>query len=161
MATATIVGGEHVTLNLSGAELKAAQDALAKLSEGYSDGNVLHNLSNSPVPGELNIYEIASPGGTVTLPSGAQGLVLLGNKSTVMRGTSADTVNPDPILLVGNRGNDTVFLTGAGSVISGSGLDSVVATAKGSGSAAVWTGSGNDTIAITGLGSVNAGTGDD
>jgi Ca2+-binding RTX toxin-like protein len=113
--TATIVGGDTVQLYLNPAEYQAAQDALFQLGDGFSDGQVLTSLKSHPIRGDLNIYNVPG-GGIVSLPKGAQGIVLTGDDPTFLLGRSAEEV------LIGNQGNDTISGNGgSGTIIAGDG----------------------------------------
>jgi Ca2+-binding RTX toxin-like protein len=129
MAGATIVGGANVTLSLDPAEYAAAQQALAAIGKGYAQGFVLHDMSDAPVPGALNIYNVTDGDGgsqhaghhhddddTYHLKTGAQGIVLTGHDAATIIGRSTQEV------LIGNQGNDTIDAAGGtGTVIAGDG----------------------------------------
>jgi serralysin len=113
--TATIVGGDTVQLYLNPAEYQLAQDALTKLGQGFSDGDVLTNLGSPPIKGDLNIYQVPG-GGFVQLPKGAQGIVLTGSNPTILVGQNTKEV------LIGNQGDDIIAgAGGSGTIIAGDG----------------------------------------
>ena len=123
--TATIVGGEKVTLSLDPAEYAAAQQALSAIGKGYTHGFVLDNINDAPQPGALNIYNVPDPTGPgghghgnaiYHLDAGAQGIVLTGNEAATVLGRATQEV------LIGNQGNDTINAAGGtGTVIAGDG----------------------------------------
>ena len=116
--SATIVGGQHVTLTLNPNEYHKAKDALAAIGAGYRSGEVLHSTADSPVPGALNVYDIVGDEGqTYSLNPGAQGLVVDGTADVGITGHSSG-----PELLVGDQGNDTINAAGGnGTIIAGDG----------------------------------------
>ena len=117
--TATIVGGDTVQLYLNPAEYQLAQDALTKLGQGFSDGDVLTNLGSPPIKGDLNIYQVPG-GGLVQLPKGAQGIVLTGSDPTTLVGQNTLEV------LIGNQGDDTIAgAGGSGTIIAGDGNNTI------------------------------------
>src|SRR5579871_548315 len=84
--TATIIGGGTVQFNLDATQTALAEAALsAAFNAGnYSTGNVITSLTNPPVSGDYNTYNIfdmVGDGGTDTLAAGAQAFVLLGNNN--------------------------------------------------------------------------------
>jgi Ca2+-binding RTX toxin-like protein len=127
--TATIVGGAKVTLSLDPAEYAAAQQALSTMGKGYTQGFVLDDMGDAPVPGALNIYNVTDGDGRshqgghnhdgddiYHLKAGAQGIVLTGDEAATIIGRGIHEV------LIGNQGNDTIDAAGGtGTVIAGDG----------------------------------------
>jgi hypothetical protein len=102
---ATIIGGGTVQTGLPGGALNTeAQNAIGALSQGYTTATILTNPNQQPggAPGTLYVYDIPGKGKSFTLPAGAGGVVLTGNKPTSLTGHGGTE------LLVGNSGPDTI-----------------------------------------------------
>jgi len=168
--TVSIKGGT-VNIPLNGQELSSVQSALTALSNQFSSGHLFTNPATAPALTGLNTYNFTgASGGSVTMPSGAQAVVLNGATSTKV--VASNTVR----FLSGNTGNDTIvggqmtstIISGDGnnsinnaaatvkaSILTGTGKDTVVLGSKGStltalGSVTVTGGGGSNTISITG-----------
>ncbi len=163
--TATIVGGAKVTLSLNPAEYAAAQQALSAIGKGYTQGFVLDNINDAPIPGSLNIYDLSDdddpgpPGhwahhdggdrgqlgddDTYRLKAGAQGIVLTGNEGATIIG------HKGPEVLIGNQGNDIINAAGgSGTVIAGDG-NNLIETGKNA-DLTIIVGDGQNTIDLQG-----------
>jgi len=166
MATTTVAGGNSVTFTVDPSEIQAARDALATLSGSYTDSYVIESPSvplPPPASGRMDVYNILG-GGTFEAPLGADAIIVSSDHGTNITAQSADSVNPQSVLVIGSAAadGDTISLTGAGTVIGGGGNDSIFGVSQGTGAISVVTGSGNDTITVlTGNGSITAGDGND
>lgn len=149
MATATVIGGQTITLQLPQSELTQALQSLNSLI-GHGTPKVEYSLGNHTVAGDVNIYNV--PGSSSdALPTNAKSLVVSTTSSATVSGSGSG------ILLVGNDANDKISLTGSGTIIAGDGKD--VLSLNGSGS--VLAGNGADSISLVGSGTVLAGSGND
>src|SRR5215472_1080091 len=126
MSTATLVGGLSVTTPLTGNELTALQNALAILSVGQTQGQVLTSPNSAATPpGTLFIYNFPADG-KFTLPSGAGGVVLSQDNQGIHQrliGRPGTT-----FVIAGNNRNE--FLNGGGgngTIIGGNGNNQVFA----------------------------------
>jgi len=139
MALATISGGENVLITLNPVEVPFAKDALAALSAGFTNGEVL-GRNEAPVndANTLNVYNF--PGGPPPffLPSNAQGVVLVGGQDPVVVGHGGLEV------LIGDQNNNTFYGAGGhGTIIAGHGANRIYSDG---GSFAILTGKGQDTV---------------
>jgi hypothetical protein len=138
----TIVGGEAVVFSLHPSEIPTARDALAALSQGFTTGHVLHSPGALPSPGDLNVYNFTGGKPPFTLPTNAQGVVLIGHKPQKITGHSGTEA------LIGNQGPDTIVAGGGhGTIIAGDGGNLIKA---GAGPFQILTGVGRDTVNLTG-----------
>jgi hypothetical protein len=147
MATATLVGGLSVTTPLTGNELTALQNALAILSVGQTQGQVLTSPNSAATPpGTLFIYNFPADG-KFTLPSGAGGVVLSQDNQGIHQrliGRPGTT-----FVIAGNNRNE--FLNGGGgngTIIGGNGNNQVFA--NNGNNVDIFLGTGNDTVTLGG-----------
>lgn len=149
MATATVTGGNNVSLNLSGADLVTAKNALAALSSQFATSKVQEIPLFSPSPTVLDVYNIDSKyTHTVTATPDLDAIVVTGNQGTNITG------NASVQLIAGGRGADTINAGGAAQVtIAGGGGNDIIqlnSTGQAGGDAFISLSSGNDTVRMWG-----------
>ena len=149
MATATVTGGNHVSLSLSGADAILAKDALAALSSQFATSRVQSIPLVPPSPTVLDVYNVDSRY-TDRVVAGADldAIVVKGNEGVKITGSS--TVQ----LIAGGRGADTINAAGADNVtiVGGGGNDIIQLNDRGlsGGNAYISLASGNDTVRMWG-----------
>jgi Ca2+-binding RTX toxin-like protein len=151
MATATIVGGATVNLNLDAREAALAQMALTAAGERYTKGKVFTDLDDSAGKHTFQVYAIdGSEGETILMPLTGEVLVAEGTNDVSLVGHGVGAAGE---VLIGNSGNDTINAGGgSGTIISGSGNDLIqlnTATFHGK-SDYIVTGTGSDTVDMWG-----------
>jgi len=160
LTTATIVGGNTVTFDLSGAEKALALNALEAIQSGFTSSSVLTDPSESPssVPGRLNVYNLDSLGvDSVVAAANTHAVIMLGPNP----GGVNIQGNNGAELIIGSSKGDTINPgRGDGTVIGGGGNDSVVL--RNTGTVYVGVGTGNDTVDVANSNAhiVGAGPGD-
>jgi Ca2+-binding RTX toxin-like protein len=158
--TATISGGNQVTLSLSDAQVQAARAALTSLSSNYKESKVLSS-GGVPTSGLLNAYNIdATPWATYTLPSGGQTIVVYNTDSQAQASVTIDeAVGGSNQVVIGNNGNDTINALGAsGTIIAGDGNNTIDLTNS---SQSISAGTGKNTIKAVGNDTITLGSGAD
>lgn len=150
MASATIVGGKSVKIDLSGHEAVIAKDALANLSSLYSSSKVLTApfMTPAPTPSSLDVYQINSAQyNAVTAAAGAEAIVVTGGNGVNIHGNAG--VN----FIAGGKGNDTINAGGGNATIVGGGGTDLIQLAdsgQAGGTAYISLASGNDTVRLWG-----------
>jgi Ca2+-binding RTX toxin-like protein len=149
MATATVSGGNNVSLSLSGADLAMAKDALATLSSQFASSSV----QGIPLfPGSPTVLDVLNVNSdythNVTATPDLDAIVVTGDEGTRITGNS--TVQ----LIAGGRGADTINAAGAANVtiVGGGGGDVIQLNSRGmaGGDAHISLASGNDTVRMWG-----------
>lgn len=149
MATATVTGGNNVSLSLSGADLAVAKDALAALSSQFASSSV----QGIPLfPGSPTVLDVLNVDSRYTHNINAtpdlDAIVVTGGEGTKITGNS--TVQ----LIAGGRGADTINAAGAANVtIAGGGGGDLIQLANSGqvgGNAHISLASGNDTVRMWG-----------
>ncbi len=149
MATATVTGGNQVTLSLSGADAILAKDALAALSSQFATSRVQSIPLVPPSPTVLDVYNVDSryTDHVSALPD-MDAIVVKGNEGVNIKGNA--TVQ----LIAGGRGADTINAAGAANVtiVGGGGNDIIQLNNAGlaGGNAHISLASGNDTVRMWG-----------
>lgn len=149
MATATVTGGNNVSLSLSGADLAMAKDALAALSSQFASSSVQTTSLFPPTPNVLDVYNVDSRyTHNVTATPDLDAIVVTGGEGVKITGNS--TVQ----LIAGGRGADTINAGGAANVtlVGGGGGDIIQLNSNGQagGNAHISLASGNDTVRMWG-----------
>ena len=149
MASATIVGGNSVSLSLSDRDAIIAKDALTALSSRFSSSNIMpsDDVPPSSSPGSLDVYNVDSAiHGKVISAPGAEAVVIRGSEGVRIEGTA------DTRLIAGGRGNDTINAGGGNAtIIGGAGNDLIQLADRGKpGGSAFISLSGEDTVRLWG-----------
>lgn len=149
MATATVTGGNNVSLSLSGADLVTAKNALAALSSQFASSKVQSIPLFPSSPAVLDVYNVDSRyTHNVSATPDLDAIVVTGNEGTKITGNS--TVQ----LIAGGRGADTINAGGAANVtIAGGGGGDIIQlnnTGQAGGEAYISLASGNDTVRMWG-----------
>ena len=149
MATATVTGGNNVSLSLSGTDLVTAKNALAALSSQFASSSV----QGIPLfPGSPTVLDVLNVDSRYTHNINAtpdlDAIVVTGGEGTKITGNS--TVQ----LIAGGRGADTINAAGAANVTitGGGGGDRIQLANNGQagGNAYISLSSGNDTVRMWG-----------
>jgi len=159
--TATISGGNQVTLSLSAAQAQAAQSALTALSSNYVNSKVLTSTGAAAKNGVLNAYNIdATQGATYSLPAGGKTIVVYDNPNQVQASVTINAAASDiGQVLIGNNGNDTINAGGGiSTIVAGDGNNSINVT---TGVQSISAGTGNNVIDSTGNDTITLGAGND
>jgi Ca2+-binding RTX toxin-like protein len=173
--TATISGGNQVTLSLSAAQAEVAKSVLASLSSSYTQSEVFLSTSGTPVEWKLNAYDIdATQGASYTLPSNGQTIIIYDKDDQTQASVVVKANGPADI--IGNNGNDTIDVSGyTGTIVAGDGNNTIslsgnvnetisagtgkTTIAAVGGNDTITVGSGNDTLTATGSATVTGGSG--
>jgi Ca2+-binding RTX toxin-like protein len=154
MPSASVVGGIQWALDTT--QISLAQTLLDNFA-GSTPVNVMTNPTDTPIPGDFNVYNIAG-GGAFTLPTNAQAVVL--TPANTMPTTLTGNGGVD--FLSGNMGNDNINMAGGGGTIFSGDGNSVVNLSGGT-DPFVDLGAGVDTVNMTGgvatISNVNPPTG--
>jgi Ca2+-binding RTX toxin-like protein len=144
MATATIVGGASVELQLGSREALFAQMALTAAGDGYKNGKVYDHLGADVNPRKFAAFAVTgAEGKTLVLPMLGNALIAEGTTDVGLVGHAGTEV------LIGNSGNDTINAAGGnGTIISGDGDNLIQLNSQGAGGGRQYivTGAGADTI---------------
>ncbi|MGH7227310.1 MAG: hypothetical protein ACRELF_29200, partial [Gemmataceae bacterium] len=147
MATTTVAGGDSYTFDLPPHEISATSLALNQFLSGWpaNDVTTVTTTAASAPPGQLYMYEL-SGGGTDNVPAGHVGVLLADDLPTTVSAPGMEK------LVIGNDANDSITITGNGTLYPGFGSELI-------GSGTVVAGDGNDTITVKGDANITLGDG--